>query len=310
MAATAAKKPVKSAGPEIQKMEYDVYAGGINAVDATLNLALQPKDRYDIELTAATKGFLRVLAPWSGSFESHGWRRQDGLDQPQLHKSIATWRDEDEIKEYTYDQKGKFLQYSIKDEENDGSPKDVDPELTQGTTDALTAVLAIMKQVGKGDACAGTAEVFDGDRRFELTFVSQGPEDLKATRYNVYEGPSQKCAVEVKPKGGKWHEKPRGWLSIQEQGRQHGMLPTVWFAQLDPKGPAVPVKIMIKSDYGAMLAHLTGYSNNESVRSAQIVDGMEVEGAPPAAAPATASASAEAAPEQAAPAKNSNALRN
>jgi len=301
MAATKAAKPA-AAKTEIQKMQYDVYAGGINAVDAELDVVFKAKDRYDIELTAATKGFLRVLAPWSGSFESHGWRRHDGLDQPELHKSIATWRSDNEIKEYSYDQKGNFLKYSIKDEENDGTPKDVDPELTQGTTDALTAVLGVMKRVGAGKACGGTAEVFDGDRRFELTFQPGGTEDLKATRYNVYEGPSEKCTVEVKPKGGKWHEKPRGWLSIQEQGRQHGMLPTVWFAKLDPNGPAVPVKIMIKSDYGAMLAHLTGYTNNDGVQSAQIVDGVEQGGDTPTPV--------KAAEQAAEPVKNQEALRD
>lgn len=262
----------KSSGNDIQKMQYDVYAGGINAVEAGLEISAQPKDRYHIELTAATKGFLRVLAPWSGSFETTGWRRKGVIDQPQTHRSIATWRDEDEIKEYSYDQKGGFVSYRLKDEENDGSKKDVDPELTTGTTDALSAVLFVMREIASGKACEGESEVFDGDRRYKMTFRPEGEDQLKATRYNVYEGPAQKCSVEVSPKGGRWHEKPRGWLSIQEQGRQHGMLPTVWFAQLDKKGPAVPVKLMIKSDYGAMLAHLTGYSNGSQIKTAQITD--------------------------------------
>ncbi len=73
-----------------------------------------------------------------------------------------------------------------------------------------------------------------------MTFVAQGTEDLKATKYNVYEGPAEKCTVEVAPAGGKWHEKPRGWLSIQEQGRQHGQLPTVWFARMEGKRSRSP----------------------------------------------------------------------
>ncbi|MDB5490776.1 MAG: hypothetical protein JWO78_625 [Micavibrio sp.] len=265
--AKSAKAPV--AGNNVQKMNYEVYAGGINAVDSELNITLQGKDRYSFEMFAATKGFLKVLAPWSGSFETHGWQLKD-KDQPELHRSVATWRGDDEIKNYSYAKDGKFVAYSIKDDENDGSKKPVDPELTENTTDALTAVLAVMRQVGEGKACAGSSEVFDGDRRYKMTFVSKGTEDLKATKYNVYEGPAEKCTVEVAPAGGKWHEKPRGWLSIQEQGRQHGQLPTVWFARMQATGPAVPVKIMIKSDYGAMFMHLAGYSNGTESLSAEV----------------------------------------
>lgn len=266
--ALAAKTPHTAPAPkDVQRMNYEVYAGGINAVDSELNISLLPDNRYSVEMFAATKGFLKVLAPWSGSFETHGWQLKD-KDQPELHKSVATWRGKDEIKKYSYAKDGKFAGYSIKDDENDGSAKDVDSELTQDTTDALTAVLAVMRQVGAGKACAGSSEVFDGDRRYKMTFVSEGNEELKATRYNVYQGPAEKCTVEVAPAGGKWHEKPRGWLSIQEQGRQHGQLPTVWFAKMEENGPAVPVKIMIKSDYGAMFMHLAGYTNGTESYSA------------------------------------------
>lgn len=265
-AAVSAKTP---AFANVQKMSYEVYAGGINAVDSELNISLLPGSKYEVAMFAATKGFLKVLAPWSGSFETQGWQLKDH-DQPELHKSVATWRGKDEIKKYSYSKEGKFVAYSIKDDENDGSKKDVDKELTENTTDALTAVLAVMRQVGSGKACEGSSEVFDGDRRYKMTFVSQGNEDLKTTKYNVYEGPAEKCTVEVAPAGGKWHEKPRGWLSIQEQGRQHGQLPTVWFAKMEENGPAVPVKIMIKSDYGAMFVHLAGYSNGTESLSAEV----------------------------------------
>ena len=72
-------------------------------------------------------------------------------------------------------------------------------------------------------------------------------------------GPAVACTVEVKPIAGKWHEKPRGWMSIQEQGREKGTMPTVWFAQMAAGEPAVPVKIRVKTEYGALFMHLTSY---------------------------------------------------
>lgn len=54
-------------------------------------------------------------------------------------------------------------------------------------------------------------------------------------------------------------------------------MPTVWFAQLDPNGPAVPVKIRIKSEYGAMFMHLVHYTNGTEFLSAKVMDGIRAE---------------------------------
>ncbi|MBI2234400.1 MAG: DUF3108 domain-containing protein [Micavibrio aeruginosavorus] len=283
-AALLAAAPAHAAGPtnKIQKMTYEVYAGGINAVSAELDVAYKAREKYNLALSAFTKGFLGALAPWKGTFETHGWINKDGMDQPELHRSTATWRDEEEVKEYTYDRKGHFTGYSVKDPDNAGKVEKPAPELAEGTIDILTATLHAMSEIGDGRTCAGTSEIFDGKRRFKMQFRFEDYEELSATRYNVYQGPSQRCVVEVSPVAGEWHSKPRGWMSIQEQGRQHGSLPTVWFAKLDPEGPAVPVKIRVKSDYGAMFMHLVNYNDGNSTVTAAIMkdDADEVANSP------------------------------
>lgn len=265
-----AASPSFAAGT-MQKMTYEVYAGGINAVTAEIDVEQTPQNRYSMVMSAFTKGFLGALAPWKGTFETHGWVRKDGMDQPELHRSTAIWRDEEEVKEYSYDKQGNFVGYSIKDPENDGKKKEVEAELVQGTVDVLTATLNVMNEVAHGGSCAGAAEVFDGSRRFKMEFRFEDNEELVTSRYNVYQGPSQRCVVEVTPIAGKWHDKPRGWMSIQEQGRQKGSLPTIWFAKIDPEGPAVPVKIRVKSEYGAMFMHLVNYNDGHSTVTADIV---------------------------------------
>ncbi len=104
--------------------------------------------------------------------------------------------------------------------------------------------------------CEGEADIFDGSRRFTLYFKDRGEVQLEASRYNMYEGAARYCTGEIEPKGGKWHEKPRGWLSIQEQGRKKGTLPSMWMGHVDGLSYAVPVKIMVKTDYGALMMHL------------------------------------------------------
>ena len=246
-------------------MAYDVYAGGFHVVKASLDVDLSKNGRYNLELDAHTRGFLGKLAPWEGVFETNGWyNAKTGQARPEMHRSTTTWRDEEEIKTYLYNKDGTFKDYTIK--EHDKPLRKPEPEkiLTENSTDALTGTLAVMDSLAAGQSCTGSSEVFDGNRRYRMIFKEQRRVELKASRYNVYEGPAIECTVEVEPMAGKWHEKPRGWMSIQEQGREHGTMPTVWMAQISKDGPAVPVKIRVKTDFGVLFMHLTGYQNGQA----------------------------------------------
>lgn len=252
-----------SPSPGKQVMMYDVYAGGFHVVEAELKVDFTQKGRYDIALSAHTRGFLGSVAPWEGTFETQGWEKEAGIYAPEIHKSTTTWQDEPEIKEYKYSADGKFLGYHVTDEHSDGQERDVDPNLTQGTTDALTATLKVMSEIPQNEKCEGSSEVFDGKRRFELLFQQQEQVHLDQSRYNIYEGGASVCTVEVKPVAGAWHKKPRGWMSIQEQGRERGTMPTVWMAVIDENSPAVPVKIRVKTEYGTLFMHLTKYKKGD-----------------------------------------------
>ena len=101
-------KTVKFAN-EKQTVRYDVYAGGVHALQADLNVDLTQAKKYDVSLTAKTYGFLGKLAPWKGTFSSTGWKQGNkGLWQPKEHKSETTWRDELEVKKYSYNKDGSF----------------------------------------------------------------------------------------------------------------------------------------------------------------------------------------------------------
>ena len=243
-----------------QLVRYDVYAGGIHALQADLDIDLTKKGRYSLLLGAKTYGLLGKLAPWHGTFESEGWAGK--TNKPQLHKSTAVWRGEEEVKKYHYRKDGSFKEYTIKDDSNDGSPKDVDDELTQKTSDILTASLNTMQAIADGNNCEGETDIFDGKRRYTLVYKQKKEVTLESSRWNVYEGPAIECSVEVKPGAGKWYEKPRGWLSIQEQGRERGTIPTVWFANVTEGQPAVPVKVRVKTSYGTLFMHMTEYKTD------------------------------------------------
>lgn len=251
-----------------QEMVYEVYAGGIHALQATLSVDTTQPDRYDIELFAKTRGLLGKLAPWHGTFESHGWRSRTDL-RPELHRSTAVWRGEKETKTYRYNYDGSFAGLTISETGKPDQIQRPDEALTNQTTDALTSTLQALMRVTHEQTCAHSADVFDGKRRFTQAFIQKNQEQLIPSRYNIYDGLSVVCSVEIIPKGGAWHKKPRGWMSIQEQGRQKGTMPTVWMAQVKPGMPAVPIKILVKTNYGTLFMHLAEYKSDGTVRVAE-----------------------------------------
>jgi hypothetical protein len=166
------------------------------------------------------------------------------------------------VKEYRYAPDGGFVGYKVTNKGKNETPKTIDPKLTERTIDALTAALDVMQKVAKGSPCEGASEIFDGDRRYRLTFHDGGEDILESSRYNIFHGAARRCTAEVVPLAGKWHAKPRGWLSIQEQGRKLGELPTIWMAKMEPGAPAVPVRMKVVTDYGTLYMHVTKYRND------------------------------------------------
>lgn len=231
-------------------------------MEATINMNATAEN-YEISLNAYTRGWLGKLVPWSGTFHSHGWIGDAQTPFiPKLHKSTATWKKETDITEYTYGKNG-FEGLFITDHGKERRKEEVDKELTQNTTDVLSATMQALALVTVGDDCSSSNDIFDGKRRFRMVFDKEKDDVLHPTQYGVYTGPAQKCSVEIIPDGGAWHKKPRGWLSIQEQGKQKNALPAIWFAKLDEDSAAVPVRIEIHTDYGAMLMHLSEIQDND-----------------------------------------------
>lgn len=262
--------PTGQARAETQIMTYDVYAGGIHAMDAKLTLNLTPSS-YDIKLDAETAGFLKSLADWSGNYWSNGVMTKTGQAAPKQHRSSSTWKNETEDKNYRYDGKGKFVSFKVTSEDSKGkvtdkTPEKIDPELTSGSTDLLSATLKLLLALPKDKTCSGKEKIFDGDRSYFMIFKATQHDRLTKSRYNIFDGEAVTCEVEVKPDQGKWRKKPRGWLSIQEQGRQKGALPTIWLGQMGADKTYIPVKIRVKTDYGTLFMHLTSYKTGPAAK--------------------------------------------
>lgn len=248
-----------------QKLIYEVYASGFHVVQARLDIDLSSPKTYDISLDADTRGFLGKLVPWSGTFESNGWVMKDGSYHPKQHASSAIWKKEKDSKDYQYNKDGTFKGLTITEHDKEPEVKEVDAELTDNTIDILTATLNVLSAYPLTNVCEGEAEIFDGKRRFKQTFTHEANEQLQASKYNIFEGEAARCVVEVTPVAGDWGSKPRGWMSIQEQGRDRGSMPTVWIGKVSEKGPAVPIKIRVKTAYGTLFMHLAEFQTADQL---------------------------------------------
>jgi hypothetical protein len=246
--------PLSAKASEGKKLTYAVYTGGMNVVMADLDFKLSD-DAYSALVSAKTHGFLGKLAPWSGTFETTGQYKGEKF-YPNIHKSVAVWRGEDDEKEYDYDGKGNLTDFLEVEAGKQQPKKELSADLIKDTTDILSATLKVMHNLGRGESCSSSEDIFDGKRRFALKFAPVSETILKSSRYNIYGGAAKKCEIIVEPKGGKWHKKPRGWMSIQEQGRDSGALPTIWMGKLKDSNFFVPVKVKVKTAYGTLMMHL------------------------------------------------------
>ncbi len=252
-----------------QKLVYEVYASGFHVVQARLSIDLSDPNKYSIEMDADTRGFLGNIVPWSGTFASNGWVKKDGSYRPKQHRSSAIWRGEEDIKDYQYNKDGTFKSLTIVEHDKEPEIKEVDAELTDNSIDILTATLTMLAAFPDTQKCEGEAEIFDGKRRFKQTFKHKALVQLHPSKYNIFEGQAARCSVEVTPVAGDWGTKPRGWMSIQEQGRDRGTLPTVWVGKVSETGPAVPIKILVKTAYGSLFMHLAEFQTEDQIMVAE-----------------------------------------
>lgn len=246
--------------PKKLGLNYDVYAGGFKALAATLDMDLDPK-AYDMSLKAKTQGTIGSLFPWEGTYATSGVAK-NGTPVPTMHTARSSWKKDEKVTEMQYAPNGNLLKTTTHEDNKTKVKKDFDPKLTTDAVDMLTGALQMLQHSGQTSKCAGSFPVFDGKRRFNITLHDDGTETLAKSRYSAFDGEALRCTLKVEPVAGfKKKDNQRGWMAVQNHTEARKKLPTLWLAQLEEKGPMVPVRMEIASAYGSVVAHLTGLQN-------------------------------------------------
>jgi len=242
----------QSMASEPLKVTYGLYASGLNVVDirGTYTIA---NDQYDLTMDLKTRGMLGKLAPWSGVIKSSGLNK-GAKSTPLAHSFSSTWRGDTETTTQIFDELG-LLKSMIIDEQGVISNSLPDPIVYK---DKPTDMLSAMFRAMNNQSCEGKQPSFDKKRRFDMVFRSKGVDVMEQSKYSIFKGEAEICEIEIVPVAGKWREKPRGWMSIQGQAKENGQLPRLWFGKVRDDIPAIPVRFLIKTNYGAMVMHLKG----------------------------------------------------
>ncbi|MDI1226243.1 MAG: DUF3108 domain-containing protein [bacterium] len=243
--------------PKKLGLRYDVYAGGLKALNANLELDLT-KEAYDIGLKAETDGFIGSMFPWKAAYSTSG-HSDDGVLIPSISTSSSSWRKAVKITEMQYDPKGNLLKTTTKQGEKITVNSEPKKDLAKDAVDMLTGALLMMQNAKNTEKCEGSFPVFDGKRRFNINLTDDGHETLPKSEYSKFSGDALRCTLKVEPVAGfKPKDKERGWMAVQSHTEARKKLPTIWFARLEEQGPVVPVRMEISSEYGAVVAHLSG----------------------------------------------------
>jgi Protein of unknown function (DUF3108) len=235
-------------------VSYAMYAGGFRALDMSLGFDFTPKT-YNILMTAKPYGVIGRFLPWAGQHSTKGTISGTSL-LPVHHEKISRWGEDNDQAFFDYT-KGQLTSLKKTEIENGKMTTYTDlpaPEFYKDATDILTGAAQILATVNTGSPCTGKPTIFDGKRRYSLKFTDKGTEALVNSKYNMFKGTAHICEVEMIPLLG-YKDKPRGYYKVQEEARAKGQLPRVWLGQLWKDGPYLPVKMMVKSEYGAVLLH-------------------------------------------------------
>jgi hypothetical protein len=243
--------------PKKLGLKYDVYAGGFHALDASLDMDLTQK-AYDMQLEAETTGFIGSMFPWKGNYSAAG-HSEAGVLIPTLSTSRSTWRSKVKTTEMTYDPSGKLLKTTVQQGDKTTVERDIKQDLARDAVDMLTGTLLMMQNAKNTDKCEGSFPVFDGKRRYNITMADDGTDTIAKSKYSKFSGKALRCTLKVEPVAGfKEKDKAKGWMAVQNHTEARKKPPTIWLARIEEQGPVIPVRMEIASDYGAVVAHLSG----------------------------------------------------
>ena len=239
----AAAGPAEAAQSDLM-LAYDVRYGGVTVmkVEARLNLAAGSDRSYAVALEGRTVGLLNTVKPIIFTATSKGVSSKGGF-QPALYATTTVKRDKRKGLSIAFTPNGTPVTQFIPADDAEELPP---AALLEGIVDPASAFLGLVRSVAETAACSGTAGVFDGKRRYDVTFTSLPRETLQKTSHSPYAGEARRCRVKLRPLHGFKPGKRRPLDGTE-----------LWFADVLDGAPPLPVRIETEISLGAVRLELT-----------------------------------------------------
>lgn len=229
------------------RLDYEVWAGGVRVLEAEIVMRTEG-GRYRMELSA------ELVGPPSWVEEYHLKGFSEGVvgeagPEPELYRLESQEGDDDHWVQLAYADGMPLVEADTNLEKKKREP--VEDAQKQDSVDPLTGLLSLVLQVAGAGSCEGLVPVFDGRRRFDVSLADKGAGELPKSRYNAYEGPTQRCAVTLKPIAG-----------YRYSGRDKQQFPSeviLQGASIVDGLPPLPVRLETETSYGALILHLVDY---------------------------------------------------
>ena len=243
-------------------LTYEVHAGGLHVFSFDVGLTLD-SEGYRISVVGGTRGISSILYKWDVSLKAEGESMR-----PERYVSVNTGRQPTKTMQLDFIEDGSFSVTRNLPEPvaETAEEAELPTRLPANIVDPLSAALVAAQNLATTGHCEQTLPVFDGKRRFDLTFHDVGSGDLPKSRMAIYQGAAVLCGLTMKRISG--FMKPRRHVGQWDQDQDEP--PTLWIAQVSPDMPPVPVRFTGSISLGSIVVHLTKIESSQEVASSAV----------------------------------------
>jgi hypothetical protein len=241
------------AGDHALKLGYTVYLGGLNIFRLDVNMT-QDGPGYVIVGGGETKGMIRAIWRWAVEATARGEVNGAGVVSRTYDVSTIKKQKRRSLKLSFPPAGGYAITRTPPDSPRKAArrkgrlPKSIPP----GTIDPISVAMAVADAAGRGKGCGGKYPVFDGNRRYDVTFTKVGDDLLSKPGFSKFSGRAIRCEFAMKRISG--FRKKKVMLRFWDEEKHEP--PQIWLGRLNNSLPFVPVQFQADFNLGYMIIYL------------------------------------------------------
>lgn len=239
--------PAAAAATGGYAVEYTGYSHGFTVLKLAGSLDLT-RNAYTAHVTFHAAGLVGMMVRMDNDSQAAG-----SFEGDQAHPSLFTGSGHlhgtARVTRITYPHGDPVIEALSPPVEQERTPVAVAD--TVHTIDTLSAVAALIRQVGQNGRCDGAVTTFDGRRLATQTVHTTGQEVLGKTDRSIFAGSALRCDFDGRQLGGYIRDENEDNLKKPRHG-------TAWLADMLPGAPPVPVRVAFENKLlGQVTLYLT-----------------------------------------------------